>query len=135
MAEGGTLFLDEIGDLPLSIQPKLLRMLENKTIEPLGSNRPVKIRTRIVCATNRNLEQLVEEGKFRRDLFYRINTFHLELPPLRKRREDIAPLAEYFLDTFVVDFGLDERYLTDAALRALESYHWPGKCPGAEECN
>ncbi|WP_319476517.1 sigma-54 dependent transcriptional regulator [Marispirochaeta aestuarii] len=126
MAEGGTLFLDEIGDLPLSIQPKLLRMLENKTIEPLGSNRPVKIRTRIVCATNRNLEQLVEEGKFRRDLFYRINTFHLELPPLRKRREDIAPLAEYFLDTFVVDFGLDERYLTDTALRALESYHWPG---------
>ncbi|WP_319561010.1 sigma-54 dependent transcriptional regulator [Marispirochaeta sp.] len=126
VAEGGTLFLDEIGDLPLSIQPKLLRLLENKTIEPLGSTRPIKIRTRIVCATNRNLEQLVEEGTFRRDLFYRINTFHFVIPPLRKRREDIAPLAEYFLDTFVVDFGLDERYLAGPALRTLESYNWPG---------
>lgn len=126
MAEGGTLFLDEIGDLPLSIQPKLLRLLENKTIEPLGSGKPISIRTRIVCATNRNLEKLVEQGEFRRDLFYRINTFHLDLPPLRERREDIGPLAEYFLDKYAMDLGLEERSFSPDAMTALEAYGWPG---------
>ncbi len=126
MAEGGTLFLDEIGDLPLSIQPKLLRLLENKTIEPLGTGKTVKIDVRIICATNRNLEQLVANGQFREDLFYRINTFHIELPALRERKEDIAPLAEYFLDKFSVEIGAGEKSLSEEALSVMESYPWPG---------
>lgn len=126
LAEGGTLFLDEIGDLPLSIQPKLLRLLENKTIEPLGTGKPMPIKTRIICATNRNIPELVKKGQFRQDLFYRINTFHIELPPLRNRPSDIAPMAEYFLDKFAVDLGLGEKVLSPEALGALESYSWPG---------
>ena len=126
MAEGGTLFLDEIGDLPLSIQPKLLRLLENKTIEPLGTGKTLEIDVRIICATNRDLETLVRQGLFRSDLFYRINTFHLKLPALKDRTADIVPLAEYFLDKFAVELGTGERMLSLDALDALESYSWPG---------
>ncbi len=126
MAEGGTLFLDEIGDLPLSIQPKLLRLLENKTIEPLGTGKTVHIDVRILCATNRNLENLVKNGDFREDLFYRINTFHIELPALRERPEDIAPLAEYFLDKFSVEIGAGEKALSEDCRAVMESYGWPG---------
>jgi DNA-binding NtrC family response regulator len=126
LAEGGTLFLDEIGDLPLQIQPKLLRLIENRTIEPLGTGRQVDVRTKIICATNNDLERLVTLGKFREDLLYRINTFHMELPPLRERRSDIAPLSEYFLDQFAVDLATGEKSLSSEALSLLESYHWPG---------
>ncbi len=126
LAEGGTLFLDEIGDLPLQIQPKLLRLIENRTIEPLGTGTQVDVHTKIICATNKDLDALVAQGTFRRDLLYRINTFHLELPPLRERRSDIAPLAEYFLDSFAVDFGTGEKNLSDEVRSLLESYSWPG---------
>lgn len=126
LAEGGTLFLDEIGDLPLAIQPKLLRLLENKTIEPLGTANPVRINTRIICATNKDLPALVARGQFRQDLFYRINTFHLHIPPLRERQADIAPLLEYFLDKYSSELNLGERSFSAEVLRVLESYVWPG---------
>ncbi len=126
LAEGGTLFLDEIGDLPLQIQPKLLRLIENRTIEPLGTGRQVDVHTKIICATNNDLGRLVTMGKFREDLLYRINTFHIELPPLRERRSDIVPLSEYFLDQFAVDYATGEKSLSSDALGLLESYHWPG---------
>lgn len=126
MAQGGTIFLDEIGDLPLSIQPKLLRFLENKTVEPLGTGRSVPIETRIVCATNKNLEELVSLGQFRGDLLYRINTFHIELPPLRDRSEDVRPLLDYFLEKYSRDLKLERRYFSEHALAILDAYQWPG---------
>lgn len=126
LAEGGTLFLDEIGDLPLQVQPKLLRLIENRTIEPLGTGMQVDVQAKIICATNKNLEELVARGQFRQDLLYRINTFHIELPPLRERRSDIEPLAQYFLDTFAVDLGTGEKNFSADALSLLESYSWPG---------
>lgn len=126
LADGGTLFLDEIGDLPLQIQPKLLRMIEDKVVEPLGSKNQVRINTRIICATNRSLTALVEKGLFRNDLYYRINTFHIGIPPLRERREDIAPLAEYFLDRFATDLGKGEKRFSPRAMERLENHSWPG---------
>ena len=126
LAEGGTLFLDEIGDLPLQVQPKLLRLIENRTIEPLGTGMQVDVQAKIICATNKNLEELVSRGEFRQDLLYRINTFHIELPPLRERRSDIEPLSQYFLDSFAVDLGTGEKSFSDEALSLLESYSWPG---------
>jgi DNA-binding NtrC family response regulator len=126
MADGGTLFFDEIGDLPASIQPKLLRLLENRTFEPLGSGKTRKIDIRIICATNRNLGRLVGEGRFREDLLYRINTFTIELPPLRKRHEDIAPLAEFFLRRFAFETRKNIAGFSAEAAGYLDSYSWPG---------
>ncbi len=126
LSDGGILFLDEIGDIALSIQPKLLKLLESRTIEPLGAATPVRINTRIICATNKDLKALVEQGRFREDLFYRINTIHLHVPPLRERPEDIAPLLEYFLDKYSVELNMEERIFTLEAVEALELYRWPG---------
>lgn len=125
-ADGGSLFFDEIGDLPASIQPKLLRLLENRTFEPLGSGKTKKVCIRIICATNRDLRRLVAEGRFREDLYYRINTFMIDLPPLRDRREDIRPLAAYFLRKFAAEAGKDIRSFSSDAAVLMDEYTWPG---------
>lgn len=122
-ADKGTLFLDEIGDLPLDAQAKLLRTLQEKKIRRVGGNEEIPIDVRILCATNRNLEQLVVQGGFRRDLFYRINVVPIELPPLRERMDDVIPLAKYFLERISEGRSFP---LTDGAVRVLLSYSWPG---------
>ena len=126
LAQGGTLFFDEIGDLPLVIQPKILRLLENRSYEPLGTGHTREVDIRIVCATNRNLKRLVAEGRFREDLLYRINTFTIELPPLRDRREDIEPLAQSFLARYAKETGKDFRSIAPDAMAALVAHDWPG---------
>ncbi len=126
LADGGTLFLDEIGDLPLNIQPKLLRLLEQKCFEPLGSTTTVTINTRIICSTNQDLESMVEKGLFREDLFYRINAITINIPPLRNRREDILPLSEFFLSKYSEEMGKKITGFSEGVKRALMSYDWPG---------
>jgi len=125
-AHGGTLFLDEIGNLPLALQVKLLRVLETREVTPLGGDRPVAVDVRLIAATNQPLEELVAEGEFREDLLYRINTITLALPPLRERREDIAPLARRFAGEAARKYRLAEKTFTPSALRVLEEWTWPG---------
>ncbi|SNR79446.1 sigma-54-dependent transcriptional regulator [Desulfurobacterium atlanticum] len=125
-ADGGTLFLDEIGEIELSLQSKLLRAIQEKEIRRLGGDAPVKIDVRIVAATNRDLEKEVKEGRFREDLFYRLNVLTIELPPLRERKEDIVPLALYFIKKFAKEFKLPAKQLTDRAKEWLCSYDFPG---------
>ncbi|MGJ0507892.1 MAG: sigma-54-dependent transcriptional regulator [Methylocystis sp.] len=125
-ANGGTLFLDEIGELPLDIQVKLLRALQEGEIDPVGARRPVRVDIRIVSATNQNLIELVKKGQFREDLFYRLNVFPISVPPLRSRREDIADLARRFTARFAAEEGRNIRGLTAETLALLASYHWPG---------
>ncbi len=122
-AAGGTLFMDEIGDLPLEAQAKLLRVLQDKRIQRVGGNEEIYVDVRVICATNRDLEEMVEKGEFRKDLFFRINVFPIHLPPLRERKEDIEPLANYFLKRFGRGAELE---ITPAAVRLLASYPWPG---------
>jgi len=122
-ASGGTLFLDEIGDLPLESQGKLLRALQEKKFQRVGGNEEIPVDVRVICATNRNLEQMVIQNKFRQDLFYRINVFPIMIPPLRVRKEDIVPLAEYIMTTF--SFGQGHT-LTGGACQKLREYTWPG---------
>jgi DNA-binding NtrC family response regulator len=125
-ANGGTLFLDEIGDLPLSAQAKLLRVLQEGEIERLGDQKTRKINVRLVTATNVDLRLLVKDGKFRSDLYYRLNAFQINIPPLRERKEDISPLANRFLEKYCALHGKRLRGLTDKAKRALLTYPWPG---------
>ena len=125
-ADNGTLFLDEIGDIPASLQVKLLRVLQEKVYEPLGSNKPVKADVRIIAATNRNLQQLVQEGLFREDLFYRLNVVKILLPPLRDRMEDVPMLAEHFVKQFSTQQGKDIVGISDEALGILMRYNFPG---------
>jgi DNA-binding NtrC family response regulator len=125
-ADGSTIFLDEIGELPLEAQVKLLRVLQEKEIERLGGNYTKKVNVRIVAATNRNLEKEVAEGRFRLDLYYRLNVFPIELPSLRQRKEDIPVLANYFLGRFVKKTNRNVTGFSDEAMRALMSYDWPG---------
>ncbi|WP_084312213.1 sigma 54-interacting transcriptional regulator [Desulfobulbus elongatus] len=125
-AEGGTLFLDEIGDLPGSVQVKLLRVLQEKVYEPLGSNIPVKADVRIITATNRDLEALVNEGSFRNDLFYRLNVVRISLPPLRERKEDIPLLIDHFIKKYSAQQGKDIVGISGAALSLLMRYDYPG---------
>lgn len=125
-AEGGTIFLDEIGELPLDSQVKILRVLQEKEIERLGSGQTVKINVRIIAATNRCLEKEVAEGRFRLDLFYRLNVFPIELPTLRERKEDIEELAYYFLEKYALKARKNVTKITDFALRQLMEYDWPG---------
>jgi transcriptional regulator with PAS, ATPase and Fis domain len=124
--EGGTLFLDEIGDLSAGTQVKLLRVLEEKTFERLGSTTARKADFRLVCATNQPLEELVAAGTFREDLYYRINVVRIELPPLRERGEDVRLLTEHFLDTFRRSNGDRDVALSEKALQVLVRHHWPG---------
>jgi len=125
-AEGGTLFLDEIGDISLAMQVKLLRVLETKCYEPLGSSRTVKANVRIVAATNRDVEQLVQEGKFRDDLFYRLNVAKLELPLLRERAVDIPLLVDHFVEKLNAEKDRDIGGVSEEALRILMAYDYPG---------
>jgi DNA-binding NtrC family response regulator len=120
-ADGGTLFLDELGEMPLSLQPKLLRVLQEGEVQPVGSDKTQDVDVRVICATNRNLHALVAEGRFREDLYYRVNVVPLRLPPLRERREDVAVLAQHFLQT-----RKGSRHFTPAALAILQRYRWPG---------
>jgi two-component system response regulator AtoC len=126
LAEGGTLFLDDIDDVPLSMQVKLLRALQNCEVERVGSTRAIAVNVRIIAATKRDLKQLVAEGKFREDLFYRLNVLPIVLPPLRERREDIPVLTRHFLECFARDRGIPVPELSPAVVEALARYRWPG---------
>jgi len=125
-ADHGTLFLDEIGDLPLELQPKLLRALQEKQVERLGGGRTLQVDVRVIAATNQDLERLVHEKKFRMDLFYRLNVFPLDLPPLRERPEDIPLLAEYFVQKFAQQQNKVIDTIPGEVMAALENHHWPG---------
>ena len=125
-ADGGTLFLDEVGDLPLSAQAKLLRVLQEHEIERVGDQKPRKVDVRVVAATNADLARLVKDGKFRLDLYYRLNAYQIYIPPLRERNEDISPLSKAFLEKYAAVHGKKLRGFTDKAKRALLSYTWPG---------
>jgi DNA-binding NtrC family response regulator len=126
LANGGTIFLDEIGEMPVDLQVKLLRVLQEKEIEPIGSRASIKINVRIIAATNRNLEKEVAEGRFRLDLYYRLNVFPIELPPLRERTEDIPALAQHFINYYNRKAGKKITGLSDKVLRSMMAYHWPG---------
>jgi DNA-binding NtrC family response regulator len=126
VAHTGTLLLDEVGALRLDLQPKLLRALQEREIERVGGSRAVGIDVRIIAATNTDLRQAVAAGRFREDLFYRLHVVPIALPPLRKRREDVAPLARHFLAKYARQFGKSVTDLSPGALDALERYHWPG---------
>jgi len=125
-AEGGTLFLDEIGELPPEIQPKLLRLLQEREYERVGDPKPRKANVRVIAATNRRLEDLVKEGKFREDLYYRLNVITIEMPPLRSRPLDLPSLAQQHLKMFIRQSGRPIRDFTPAALSAMQRYPWPG---------
>jgi len=125
-ANEGTLFLDEIGNLPPSMQVKLLAVLQNRTITRVGENHPVPVDIRLICATNCNLLQMLSKGTFREDLLYRINTIHIELPPLRNRKTDIPDLACYFLKKYQLRYNKPEMTISDQAMEKLQRYMWPG---------
>ncbi|MFW5812230.1 MAG: sigma 54-interacting transcriptional regulator [Alkalispirochaetaceae bacterium] len=126
LADGGTIFLDEIGDLHLPLQAKMLRVLQERTFERVGSSEPVTVDVRIIAATNKDIEELVEEGSFRSDLYYRLNVLPLTIPPLRQRREDIPELANFFLRRFSHETKKQIRGFSDSAMEHLLSYSWPG---------
>ncbi|RME64646.1 MAG: sigma-54-dependent Fis family transcriptional regulator [Nitrospirae bacterium] len=125
-AQGGTLVLDEIGDMPLQLQVKLLRVLQEKEIEPLGGNGAVKLDVRIIATTNRTLEEEVKEGRFREDLYWRLNVIVLEIPPLRERPEDIEPLSRYFLSKYATQYRKPLSDISPEAVQKLKAFHWPG---------
>jgi DNA-binding NtrC family response regulator len=125
-AAGGTLFLDEIGEIGIDLQPKLLRFLEYQEVHPLGEPHPVKVDVRIIAATNANVEQLVAQGRFREDLFYRLNGLRLPLPPLRERREEIPPLVHHYMRKFGDEQRKGRLTLSDETLEYLLLYNWPG---------
>src|SRR6059058_2284969 len=133
IAEGGTVFLDEVGELPVDLQAKLLRAIQEREIRPVGSTRRIAINVRILAATNRDLEQAVAQGTFRRDLYFRLNVLSLRIPPLRERRQDIPLLAQHFLDRFNRDSDQGKE-LSDEALKAMLAYDWPGNVRELENC-
>ncbi len=125
-ANGGTLFLDEIAEMPYAVQAKLLRALQEKEIRPLGSSKPIKIDVRIVSATNANLVQKIQNGEFREDLYYRLNTIPLNIPPLRERTEEILPIAKHILEKNCKEYKLGEKIFSQEAQADLLAYKWPG---------
>ena len=134
MADRGTIFLDEIGDLPLSVQTKLLRVLQEKEFERIGGNATIKVNVRIITATNRNLDVLMEEGKFREDLYYRLNIFPILVPPLRERRTDIMLLTDHFVEKYGKEHGKQIVRISTPATDMLVNYHWPGNVRELENC-
>ncbi len=133
-ADGGTLFLDEIGDFSPMTQVKLLRVLQERQFERVGSNRTIKTNTRIIAATNRDLEKAVIEKAFRQDLYYRINVFPIFLPPLRDRKDDILLLADFFVEQYTKKMGKDVRRISTPAINMMVAYHWPGNVRELENC-
>jgi two-component system response regulator HydG len=133
IAQGGTIFLDEVGELPVDLQAKMLRAIQEKEIRPVGSTRRVPIQVRILAATNRDLEQAVMQGEFRRDLYFRLNVLSLRIPALRERRQDIPLLIAYFIERMVRASG-QEKVLSDEALKAMLAYDWPGNVRELENC-
>ncbi|HEC31401.1 MAG TPA: sigma-54-dependent Fis family transcriptional regulator, partial [Deltaproteobacteria bacterium] len=126
LANGGTLFLDEIGDMSLKTQAKVLRILEEQRFERVGGSKTISVDVRIIAATNKNLKKEIEEGRFREDLFYRLNVIPIKVPPLRERLEDIPLLVEDFLDELARESGLGRKKITEDAISILQQYHWPG---------
>jgi formate hydrogenlyase transcriptional activator len=126
MADRGTLFLDEIGDLPLELQPKLLRVLQEQQFERLGGGRTFQVDVRVIAATNQDLWQMVQERKFRADLYYRLNVFPINLPPLREREDDVRLLVEHFVRKFAERQGKSIDRIPDEVVEVLKHYHWPG---------
>ncbi|MEX1361991.1 MAG: sigma-54 dependent transcriptional regulator [Nannocystaceae bacterium] len=133
-AGGGTLFLDEIGEIPMVMQPKLLRALEERRVRPVGSNTEIDFDVRLVAATNRDLEAAVEEGRFREDLFFRINVIHVDLPPLRSRGTDVLSLAQHFLGRYSLQAGKQVQGISPAAAQRLCDYEWPGNVRELRNC-
>jgi two-component system response regulator HydG len=133
-ASGGTLFLDEIGELPLGLQPKLLRALQERRVRPVGSDAELGFDARIVTATNRDLETAVEERRFRDDLYYRINVVHVALPPLRARGSDVLLLAQHFLEHFAAVFAKPVKGLSPAVAEKLLTFAWPGNVRELANC-
>lgn len=133
-ADGGTLFLDEIGNIPLHLQAKLLRAIQNRSITRVGDTKEIPVDIRLICATNMDLAAMVRDGRFREDLYYRINTVHLNLPALRERTEDIVPLGELFISRFNEKYHRSIAGFTDDAVRALESYGWSGNIRELQNC-
>jgi two-component system, NtrC family, response regulator AtoC len=134
IADGGTLFLDEVNELSMKAQVALLRFLQEREIVPVGSERRVKVDVRIIVATNRDLLKLIKEGLFREDLYYRINVFPIQLPPLRKRKEDIIALANWFISEFQREYSRPFEMLTEEAQKELLNYHWPGNIRELRNC-
>ena len=133
-ADGGTLFLDEIGNIPLHLQAKLLRAIQNRSITRVGDTKAIPIDIRLICATNKNIEQMVRDGEFREDLYYRINTMHLHLPALRERRDEIVPLAEMFIARYADKYRRSVSGLTPEAAELLKSHYWSGNIRELQNC-
>ncbi|MGH7143362.1 MAG: sigma-54 interaction domain-containing protein, partial [Planctomycetota bacterium] len=133
-AHRGTIFLDEIGDVPLSIQGKILRVLQEKTFDRVGSNEPVRVDVRVLAATNRNLEKGIKDGSFREDLYHRLNVVTIDIPPLRERNGDIDLLTRFFMARFAAELGYKDPILSEQALTALKSHRWPGNVRELEHC-
>ena len=125
-AENGSLFLDEIGELPITLQPKLLRALEQKEVMPVGADRPIRVHTRIIAATDRDLRAMVDDGRFREDLFYRLNVINIHIPPLRSRPEDIPLLAKYYVSHYCHLLDRPELDIAGHAMRCLLAHRWKG---------
>jgi Nif-specific regulatory protein len=134
LADGGTIFLDEVGELSLSTQVKLLRVLQEREFERLGGVRPIRVNVRLIAATNKDVEEAVRQGAFREDLYYRLNVFTVFLPPLRERRPDILLLADHFVEKYAAAHGKDVRRISSTAIDMLMSYHWPGNVRELENC-
>ncbi len=134
LANGGTLFLDEIGDISPAVQIRFLRVLQERTFERVGGDQPITVNVRIVTATNCNLEQAMKDGRFREDLYYRLNVFPIYLPPLRERKSDILLLAEHFLKKYAEVYGKNIRRISTTAINMMMQYHWPGNVRELENC-
>jgi Nif-specific regulatory protein len=134
LADRGTIFLDEIGDLPLALQAKILRVIQEKQFEKVGSDQTLTVDVRILAATNKDIEDLVERGEFRSDLYYRLNVFPLLIPPLRQRREDIIELASFFLELCVKESKKRFEGFSDSAIQEMLSYSWPGNVRELQNC-
>jgi Nif-specific regulatory protein len=134
IADGGTLFLDEIGDLNLSTQVKLLRVLQEREFERLGGTETIRVNVRLIAATNKDLERAIAEGTFREDLYYRLNVFAIFVPPLRERKPDVLLLADYFLEKYSREHGKNIKRISTPAIDMLMSYHWPGNVRELENC-
>ena len=135
LADSGTIFLDEVGELPPDTQVKLLRVLQEQEFEPIGSSKTIKVDVRVIAATNRDLSLMVREGKFRSDLFYRLNVFPVTIPPLRERQEDVPLLTMFFLEKFARKLGRPIAHVAEETMSRLCAYSWPGNIRELQRCD